>query len=157
MSFLVRKINRAKWQNKIDGDVQADAITNCLKTSQNKLSLWHIETEAEIDKAVLAIVANQEHLDSIDVVTLEEASLKKDSLKIVESDGKTPVKSLIHTHRDIIELNFTKLGKVKDLILEKVNNSKSKRYTILQLKTILDGAIQNGLIEKDDLKGNLKE
>lgn len=45
MTLLVRKINRAKWmQNDIlsEQDVSADAITICMKTVGNTLSVWQI-------------------------------------------------------------------------------------------------------------------
>jgi len=160
MSFLVRKINKAKWYQ-IDimqsEDVSADAITNCLKTSQNTLSVWHIETEDDLEKAVLAIVANQEHLDTIDVVILDEPSLNDYNLNIIASPGETPVTSLIETHRDIAELTFTKLGQVKDHIVQRIRNQKLKRYTVSSLKKILTNAINDGLLQKEDLNESIRQ
>lgn len=159
MSFLVRKINKAKWFQ-IDimqsDDVSADAITNCLKTSKNTLSVWHIETEEDLDKAVLAIVANQEHLDTIDVVILDEPSLNNYNLNIVASPGDTPVTSLIEAHRDIAELTFTKLGQIKDHIVQRIRNQKLKRYTVSSLKKILTNAINDGLLQKEDLNESIR-
>lgn len=54
MAYYVRKISRSKWQeNPLNADckeaeqevqhVAADAITNCTKTTGNKLSLWKVE------------------------------------------------------------------------------------------------------------------
>ena len=51
MAYYIRKIARSKWQESqlsTDEDeaieevkrVKADAITNCIKTTGNKLSLW---------------------------------------------------------------------------------------------------------------------
>lgn len=160
MSFLVRKINKAKWYQ-IDimesNDITADAITNCLRTTKNTLSVWHIETEDDLEKAVLAIVANQEHLDTIDVVILDEPSLNEYNLNIVTSPGETPVASLIEAHRDIAELTFIKLGHVKDHIVQRIRSQKMKRYTVGSLKKILSDAIANGLIQKEDLKESLRE
>jgi hypothetical protein len=160
MSLLVRKINLAKWKqvdlDKTD-DVSADAITNCLKTTGNTLSVWHIETEADLDSAILAIVANQDHLDKIDVVFLDEPTLTKYNLKIVANKGRTAVESLNDTHRDIAELNYTKLGQVKDQIVHCLRNSKHKRYTVNTLKKILNDAIEKGLIQKENLKESLRK
>jgi len=159
MSFLVRKINKAKWYQ-IDimqsDDVSSDAITNCLKTTKNTLSVWHIETENDIDKAVLAIAANQEHLDTIDVVILDEISLNNYNLNIIVSLGATPVKSLMEAHRDIAELTFTKLGLVKDHIVQRIRNQKIKRYNVNSLKKILTNAINDGLLQKEDLKESIR-
>ena len=60
MSLLVRKINRAKWlQTDIahGDDISADAITNCMKTTSNRLSVWEVESEARIEEAALAIAS----------------------------------------------------------------------------------------------------
>jgi|SRR5690554_2767939 len=160
MSFLVRKINKAKWYQ-IDimesDEVSADAITNCLKTTKNTLSVWHIETEDDLEKAVLAIVANQDHLDTIDVVILDEPSLTNYNLNIVASPGETPVKSLIEAHRDIAELSFTKLGQVKEHIVQRIRNQKLKRYTVSSLKKILTNAINEGLLKKEDLNESIRQ
>ena len=54
----MRKIARSKWQeNQLSANkeqaieevknVKADAITNCIKTTGNKLTLWRIEEKRE--------------------------------------------------------------------------------------------------------------
>lgn len=155
MSYLVRKINKAKWYQidiENDNNVSGDAITNCLKTNKNTLSVWKIETEDDLDQAILALVANQDHLDTIDIVILEESSLLEYNLNIVASPGDTPVESLKDAHRDISELTFTKLGEVKDHIVERIRNQKLKRYTVGSLKKLLKKSIEQGLLKKEDLK-----
>ncbi len=160
MPLLIRKINKAKWYQidiENDDDVSADAITNCLKTTKNTLSVWRIESEDDLDQAVLALVANQDHLDTIDVVILEESSLINYKLNIVASPGDTPVESLIDAHRDIANLTFTNLGLVKNHIVERIRKQKLKRYTIGSLKKLLESAIANGLLAKEDLKDSVQK
>jgi len=160
MSYLVRKINKAKWYQidiENDNNVSGDAITNCLKTNKNTLSVWKIETEDDLDQAILALVANQDHLDTIDIVILEESSLLEYNLNIVASPGDTPVESLKNAHRDISELTFTKLGEVKDHIVERIRNQKLKRYTVGSLKKLLKKSIEQGLLKKDDLKESVQQ
>lgn len=160
MSYLVRKINKAKWYQidiENDDNVSADAITNCLKTSKNTLSVWKIETEEDLDQAVLALVTNQDHLDTIDIVILEESSLLKYNLNIVASPGDTPVENLINAHRNISDLTFSKLGEVKNHIVERIRKKKLKRYTVGSLKRLLNTAIENGILKKDDLKEDVQK
>jgi hypothetical protein len=159
MSYLVRKVNKAKWfQIDIlnDDDVSADALTNCLKTTNNTLSVWHIESETDLDSAILAIVANQDHLDTIDIVILEESSLQGYNINIVASPGETPVTSLINAHRDLSQLTFSKIHDIKNHIVERIRNDKLKRYTVASLKRILNSAIERGLLKRDDLKEPIK-
>lgn len=160
MSYLVRKINKAKWyQIDIDKDdnVTADAITNCLKTTRNTLSVWKIESEDDLDQAVLALVANQDRLETIDIVILDEKSLEDYNINIVASPGNTPVYSLINTHRDISDLTYTELGTVKDHIVERIRSQKIIRYTASSLKNLLVEAIEEGLVKKEDLKESVQK
>jgi hypothetical protein len=160
MSLLIRKINIAKWKQidiNTNDDVSADAITNCLKTSKNTLSVWHIENEIDLDNAILAIVSNQDHLDTIDIVILEQDPIERNNISIVASIGETPVITLKNNHRDIIGLTYSKLGNIKDCIVAKIRDNKHKRYTIASLKKILKSAIDTGILKQEDLKESLRD
>lgn len=160
MPFLVRKINKAKWFQfdilKFD-EVSADAITNCLKTTGNTLSVLQIESEEDIEKAVLAIVANQDHLETVDFVILDAQSLIDHNINIVFTPGDTPVKSLVETHRDVTDLSYTKLGHVKEHLVQRIRVDKIKRYTASSIKKILSKALSDGLIKREDLKESIRE
>lgn len=155
MSLLIRKINKAKWfQVDIltDNDVSADAVTNCLRTTKNTLSFWRIEDEGDLDKAILAIASCLENFDTIDVVILEERSIEQYNISIVASPGDTPVTSLIDIHRELESLTFSKIGHIKDNIIERIRKEKLKRYTISSLKKLIQSAIDTGLLRREDLK-----
>jgi len=157
--FLIRKINKSKWYQidiKNDDDVSADAITNCLKTTKNTLSVWSIENEEDIEKAILAIASNLDHIETIDVVILNDEKLKEYGIKIITSMGNTPIDSLKEIHRDLSELTFSKLGHIKDHIVERIRNDKIKRYTKGNLKKILKKAIDKGFLELDDLNESVR-
>lgn len=159
MPFLIRKINKAKWfQIDVtqDSDVSADAITNCLRTSKNTLSVWHIENEGDLENAILAIVSGQEHLETIDIVILEQHSLEKYNINIVASPGDTPISKLVGAHRDLTDLTYSKMGIIKDCIIERIKNDKMKRYTAASLKKILKDAIEKGLIKQEDLNLSIR-
>jgi hypothetical protein len=150
----VRKINQAKWlQNDIKNgaDVSADAITNCMKTSRNTLSLWRIADEAQIEEAVLAIVAGADHLDAIDVAVMPSQRLTEAGLTVVASPGNTTVKSLVDTHADIQNLTYSSLGLVANCIVECFNENKVKRYTKGSLREILRRAIASGKLDRSSV------
>jgi hypothetical protein len=160
MTLLVRKISKAKWYQldiAVSYDVSADALTNCLRTTKNTLSVWKIDTEDDLNQAVLALVANQDHLAAIDVVILEESSLSQYNLKIIASPGDTPVESLVNEHRDIAELSYNKIGHVTNHIVDRIRSNHIKRYTISMLKKVLKDAIEAGLIKKEDLKVDVQK
>ena len=157
--YLIRKINRAKWfQIDIynDNDVSADAITNCLRTTKNTLSVWNIASEDDVDKAVLAIISSQDHIETIDVVILNTEKIKEYEINIIASSGNTPIEEYKNLHRDLSELTFSKLGKIKDHIVERIRNDKIKRYTKGQLKKMLLEAIKSGKLKLDDLNDSIQ-
>ena len=160
MSLFVRKIDKGKWfqvdlhQNT---DYSADAITNCLKTRQNTLSVWEIISETDIDEAVLAIVSGQDHLDTIDVVLMSPDYLKKQGIDYKRTNGSTPVDDLVEKHIDLSNLTYKSLGIVAYHIVDKINDQKVKRYTIRQLKEILNQAISQNRLTPDKLKDFIRE
>ncbi len=96
MKYLVRKIGRAKWDQKDDlpqGSIAADAVTTDLRTSGNKLSFWFCtaDTDDELNEVVLALASGNDRPDKIDIAWFETALLEKDNVAIELSEGRTPV------------------------------------------------------------------
>jgi hypothetical protein len=159
MRLLVRKINRSKWNNAEDDvfKLSSDAISNCLKTSRCTLSVWRINSEDEIDEAVLALVSNGSKLETIDVVTLDRDYLLKAEVSEEETAGITKVPDLVNNHLDLNELNYYKIGLVAEHIIQRIRLNKVKRYTIDELKKILQDAIQADRLKIEDLDASLAE
>lgn len=160
MPLLVRKVDKGKWmQNDIvnGADVSADAITHCMRTANNKISVWEIDSEGNSEEAVLAMVAAHEHLETIDVVLMNRDYLTENGINCVNSEGRTAVTDLINRHRDLDSLTFKKLGIIAYHIVDGIKNDKIKRYTIGQQKEILKKAISTSRLNPDDLKNSVKE
>jgi hypothetical protein len=158
MPILVRRINRAKWDNlEEDDDVCADAITSCLKTSNNDLSVWRITSEEELDQAILALITGgkQTQLNTLHYVLIEEDLLIDHGLSLKESPGDTAVDELVYTHRDIEKLTYLKLGKIKDLIINSIRTERTNHITKRQLKAVLVKAINEGKLDKNRLNSEL--
>ena len=135
MSLLIRKVNKSKWfQNDIKErePVSADAITSCLRTYGNTLSVWEIESGDELDEAVLAIVAAHQHLESIDVIHLSPEYLTKNGIDCVHSKGRTPVDDLAENHVDLAKLTYEKLGVIAYHIVDRIVEHGMVRYTRTQ-------------------------
>ena len=158
MALLVRKIEKSKWMQKniLNGELaSADAITNSLKTTNNTLSVWRVESEAEIEKAVLAIVSESQHLDAIDIIILDQEEIKSKKLELTNSLGKTPFKEFIHNHCDIVQLDYGSLGKVADIIINSFKKNRDTRYTKSQLKKIISDGIVQGSVKIEELNENI--
>lgn len=158
MSYLVRKIARAKWtlpnDNGIDDnpfDIAADAITIDLKTISNSLSVWEVKDEQSLDNAVLAIACAGNQLDTIDVVWIEKNEIEQKGLEYQASPGLTPVEHLVNTHIDLTKLTYYKIGLLAETINNRIADGKIKRYSKGEIKKLLNAAIQNGLVKKEQL------
>lgn len=156
MSLIVRRINRPKWDES-DIDISADAITNCLRTTNNELSVWNIDSQAEIDKAVLALItgSKQTKLSTLHVVIIKKTDAISKKLVLIDSLGDTVVDSLKSIHSDITELKYVSLGIVKDLIIESLKKENYAMYTRAKLKVIMQKALNENLLSLEQLNPDL--
>ncbi|TCB73847.1 hypothetical protein [Acinetobacter sp. ANC 4173] len=165
MGVCVRKISKSKWPSeeilagKTDEEVlpflKADALTSCLRTSKDELSLWTVEntTDEEIEKAILALITNSrlERLDRIQVVYFDEDKVKQSGLTLKKSPGDTVISTYTNLHQDMTELNYERMGKVSALITSALRDKKIKKYNEKELSKMLLDAIKSGLVEQKKL------
>lgn len=159
MSKLVRKINLAKWRktNIASGDpICADAITGCMRTSDNSLSVWAIDSLDEIDQAAIAIAASQERLDTIDLIAFDQERISDLGIRIELTPGITAATALKESHRDLKDLTYNGLGELSEETRKILINDQRKRYTVGKLKALLSKALESGLINPDYLDDHIK-
>lgn len=171
MTIFVRKISKAKWPSEeeiaekaLDSEiipfVRADALTTCLKTSQNTLSAWAVEncTDAEIEKAILALITNTklERLNRIQIVYFSKEDVDSLGLPIAVTEGDTIIESLSKLHNDLVDLNYEKLGKVSQLIISSLRSESVRTYNERKLKDMLLKAINEGIVDQKLLHPSLQ-
>ncbi|MGY6136920.1 hypothetical protein ACWYAC_14540 [Acinetobacter baumannii] len=171
MTIFVRKISKAKWPSEeeiaekaLDSEiipfVRADALTTCLKTSQNTLSFWAVEncTDAEIEKAILALITNTklERLNRIQIVYFSKEDVDSLGLPIAVTEGDTIIESLSKLHNDLVDLNYEKLGKVSQLIISSLRSESVRTYNERKLKDMLLKAINEGIVDQKLLHPSLQ-
>ena len=160
MSLVVRKIEMAKWtQNNISSvdDVSADAVTNCMKTKNNTLSVWEIPGEADIIDAVLAMASQFDHPDTIDIAVLNRQEITDSGLVLQQIDGLTPFKAFVEKHRDIVNLTYGSLGIMASLIMDTIRREACRRFTKGDIKRLVNEAVSSGRIAIGDLKDGMKK
>lgn len=158
MPFLVRKITRAKWKGcdeKLDAPIFADAITRCLSTSSNTLSVWYAADESEINNAKIALFASLQRVETIDITVLDEGELIKNGLTLVQTPGVTGALQFVGLHRDISGLTVDELKKVAVIVQESIINKKCVRVNERGMKDILNAAITANVVNKKDLSEGL--
>ena len=156
---LIRKVSLAKWKNSLavgPDYISADAITGCLRTTGNTLSVWKAETPEEYDQSVLALLASLTSMETIDIVRLEAKELESNELELAETDGDTRAKGLEGLHRDIINLNHGSLKSVAEIVKAKVAEDKSIRLRRQDIKEILNKAVAEGVVDIDTLPDKIR-
>jgi hypothetical protein len=163
MSLFVRKIELAKWQKSefLDkGEIPADAITKCLSTSFDNLSVWEIESESEIDDIALAIysIPQRDKIEKMDIVILDPDYLLKSGIISGQTDGATLFEARKKSHRDLLKLSNKTLDIVAYHIVDNLKKDKFKQYPKGRIKELLKQAIlDNGKIALESLHEKLQE
>ncbi len=161
MAFYIRKISPAKWPQKGENiavdHVRADAITGDIRTTQDTISLWRTDTEEELPQAVLALASGGDQMVTQNVLLIPEEMLLKYGFALDETDGNTPVDSLVKTHRDIINVNYASLGKIAQLTMEAINADAIRTVTKKEVKKLIVNAYKNGEINRDRLKDRMRQ
>lgn len=173
MSIIVRRINLGKWKDysetapkqtlwdrlwhrkQVKYNAPADAITQCLKSTNNELSVWVVDSEKQIDYALLAMAlgTTTSDISTLHYILINESELKEAGLQFKQSldDADTAIPKLKPLHHDLIQIHYNDLGKLQDIIVEHVKNNKQKRRTASELKKLVEKAIDNGWINYDML------
>jgi hypothetical protein len=160
MSFLVRKIDRSKWDQRkiLDGEQpSADAITRCMKTTLNTLSLWSIDAESEREEAVLAIASNFANLDAIDILLIDRSLMEEKGLALVPKTGLTPYHNFESKHLDVINLDYLSLGAMAEVTVESIRQQRHKRFRESELIEILTNGVQAGKVQWSELKPDVQK
>ena len=171
MTYLVRKISRAKWKNFDDPEgvvelalakLSADAITSCLRTTKNSLSFWclsDINDLKELNKILFALTVRDEttvDINTTDIIFLEEEELLQQKIKIEKIPGITLDDNLKSLHIDLCDLNHTNLTFLAGFFCEILNQKKSKRFTQTQMKNIIKTHIMENPKLKEEISDKLK-
>lgn len=167
MSFLVRKITKSKWSDDLCKQISktedikcipADAITSCLRTTKNTLSLWEIKLEDHLEEAALALITCADRIENIDLIYIDSSIIEEMGFTIdKDSPGNTVVEDLKKTHRDLCKLDYSKIGDFALIVAKSISYSKYKRFTKKQLIHIIKEAINKGRLNLNDLNEKMQE
>lgn len=168
MAYYVRKISRSKWQEtplsmdeakafeEVKG-VKADAITNCIKTTGDKLSLWKVEERKNSIEDIIPLIIGFERPDTCDIVYISDEIFQQEGILLEQSseDANTPIEDLKKYHYNAIIKDYEGLGKFAKVILRSLNNH--KRFKGKEVKTKLKEMLSNHEIDKEMISDKLFE
>lgn len=166
MSYYIRKIARSKWQenqlstNEVDAinevkNVKADAITNCIKTTGNKLSLWKVDEKRDVIEDIVPLIVGFERPDTCDIIYISDKVFEEEGIELEQSpeDANTPIEELRQYHYNAIVGNYEGLGKFAKIILRSLKNH--KRFKGKEVKDKLKDMLNNHEIEKEMISEKL--
>jgi len=154
MTYFIRKINRAKWGDKVDAPVSADAITVCCKTSSNKLSVWQANDEAELENAKIALLGTLQERTKVDFIIFNQDQF---AWSISDEIGDTAAVNFQSMHRNISILTYEDLGRFAGLVRSCIFETGGlQNIPVREMEAMLKKAVADNLIDKANLKGKLK-
>jgi len=166
MSYYIRKIARSKWQenqlstNEVDAinevkNVKADAITNCIKTTGNKLSLWKVDEKRDVIEDIVPLIVGFERPDTCDIIYISDEVFKEEDIELEQSpeDANTPIEELKQYHYNAIVGNYEGLGKFAKIVLRSLGNH--KRFKGKEVKDKLKDMLNSHEIEKEMISEKL--
>lgn len=157
--YVARKISRAKWQTTGSGGeprgAPADAVTACLRTGQNRLSLWRFtDPMQDLGEVALAMAANAERAETFDLVWLSAETLSLYEQE--ETEGKTAVKDLRDRHIDVCRLDGRGLVAIADHFFVAVQKNEVRRFREKEVIALVQTALRDGRIAPSDLPEKLR-
>lgn len=168
MAYYVRKISRSKWQdNPLSADeekalqevkrVAADAVTNCIRTTGNKLSLWRVEEKRDSIDDIIPLIVGFDRPDTCDIIYISEDVFWQEGIVIEQSseDANTPIEELKKYHYNAIVDDYEGLGKFARVVLRSLSNH--RRFKGKEVKTKLREMLDHQEISQEMISDKLYE
>lgn len=161
--MLIRMISSIhKWDNSIvnrnDAYIPADAISD-LRTKDNKLSVWAVNSVAEIDDIVVALALGRDNVSKLSLITIDDTNLPPMGISLDNEKGEAPglCEEILSKHHNLVELDYWRIGFFADYLLTLVQADQLKTYTRNDVKNLLTRYKDNGKIITDDVKAGIQK
>lgn len=137
--------------------VAADAVTNCIKTTGNKLSLWRVEEKRDSIDDIIPLIVGFERPDTCDIIYISDEVFLQEGIVIEQSseDANTPIEELKQYHYNAIVEDFEGLGKFARIVLRSLDNH--KRFKGKEVKTKLREMLDRQEIDREMISDKLYE
>ncbi len=157
MPLLLRTIRKPRWYEVAwleEGKAQADALRD-LVTTENKLSVWHVEDDkSNLYQVVAAIAATRDHASNFDYALFDQTLLTRIRARIENTVGHTFHKEANACwHRDIVELSAEKIAELANIIMERGTKDRISEIKVISL---VKQAVTSGIVDMHKLEDDLK-
>lgn len=167
MVYYVRKFEMNKWALSLTeeqtGDlIYADPCSSCLRTKDNKLSVWKIDCDIDNENNLknklldiaLAMVTSMNKIDQYQFICLPVYEIKELNIKIEKAPGNTPIEYLSDLHENLVDLRLKDIINLANLYIKYINIS--NHINIISREEVekkVMHAIDNGILTPENKKG----
>lgn len=137
-------------------NIEADTVVAEFQTDKNKLSVWKIENDEDLDDAFVALASNCDSIGTLDAIKIDASDLE--NAVFDEEMGNTPTRDINHKHCNIVNLNYVSLGIVIQSMIKGLQKGSYIRKTRGCMKQLLANAYESDkLIEEELAPGVLRD
>jgi hypothetical protein len=152
MAHFLRKINANNWSS-LDWLSEGSAPGDCIADLNSKgctLSFWRSETDEDIEKIIVALAANKDDFDKVELAKVSEEYIFQLGIDIENTEGETP-----YTAANLLHVSFNGLTsqKIHMLALTIYENKSEIRKHRAEVKQLVINVI--GEIDQTKIKGKI--
>ena len=150
MTQYLRLVRQRRWATFPDiewiapEETQADALLD-LQTRNNRLSVFRVDSDNDIQRVVVALAASRDHVANIDYAVFDDDELIAQGIGITQTVGETPDKTANMLHHDIHNLTVRQI----ELLARTIALADHTRIHRRDIQTMLRDALQSGDLEPD--------
>ncbi len=155
MPLFLRQIREYKWFKHDavpwlpEDSLQADALGD-LNTSDNRLSVWHIQdNRANLEQVVTALAATSRHPSNLDCALFDQQLVSEIGVKIEHTSGESSYEEANVWHRDLGELSADKLMQLATVIMR---HGEKQRFSERRVLSLVKHAVDSGSIDREKLQ-----
>jgi hypothetical protein len=162
MEYVARKYQPSKWD--IDStfmvaeDIQADAVSLCLKTSSNTLSFWrcHDDTD-DLKEVALAVACKGTSIDKMHFIRFSQSDIFNLGFRLDEvPDNSTHVRDLMPRHLNLTHLTVAALSNFAHFMKDKARGDvRCHTFTAREVFDLLNNAVQGDRLKRESLDERL--
>lgn len=166
MNYLARMIEISNWCDEEGSlilpenvnSIKADGITKDLKSDNNTISLWEINSLDELKEIAISLLTSKSKPQDLFVVAIPKNTIEE-YLEIENNNAaETAFKKFKNRHYDLLNMTLEKLKILASIILSALQNENNiYDFTFINRKDAIKELINNGDIIFDELKGALKK
>ena len=156
MTTIFRKLSQKRYWDRTPwlgaDDAQADT-PRCLKTNENRLSIFVLEEpEVQMERVVAALALSRDSLAHLDLAIAPETVLEVCRIQGDRVQAKTPDSEVNEWHIDLVELTATKIAELARAIK---SEGEIKRYNLGDVKEAIRKSLNTNYIVAEQINGKL--